>query len=210
MRLGIDIDGVITDFEGYWVEEASKHDYVRGKKVIYIPQYGLEKAYGYRDADGNLLFEGEKEFIKELFLGYAKAGSVRKYASEVLHKLHDKGHKIIIVTKRHYTYRLFGWREEDAKQEVLNFLNKHNIYYDNIVFASDNGNKREECESLNLDVLLDDCPDVVNELYGSRTRPILLGCMFNGMVNNVLKVYSWYEFLYKIDEMCGDIHERSI
>lgn len=205
LRLGIDIDGVITDFEGYWMEEAAKWKQVRGQKVVYYPQYGLERAYGFRNSSGDLLEDGEKEFIRDTFLGYANHGSIRKYASEVLHILHERGHYIVIVTKRHLTYVSFGYKEDRAKEEVIKFLKENDIYYDEIVFAEESGNKREECERLSLDLLLDDCPYVVDELYGSIVKVVMMTMLFNAAIKNVDRVYSWYEFLYYIDKLSGYI-----
>lgn len=186
MRLGIDIDGVLTDFEGYFTEESSRYQFIHNLPVYFKPVYDLDISSGMKA--GSLEY---KEYLSAVLHSYFIGCNVRRYASEVIKKLRLLGHEIIIITKRHSSY----CDDETGKKEVIKFLEKNDIEYDDIVFASHSSNKRVECESLDLDVMLDDNPYVVEDLRGSSVKMVVYHATYNYDYKDVDRVYSWYEFL---------------
>ncbi len=99
----------------------------------------------------------------------------RKYASEVIKKLKEKGHEIYIVTSRYLTDR----NTDDGKQMreiVVNWLKEQNIYYDKIIFS------------------LEDKVDNINKI--SSIIPVI--CFHAGYNKkckgkNIYRVYNWYD-----------------
>ena len=94
MRIGIDIDGVLTDIEKWQLDYGSK---------FYFEKYGKEilDNEGYETTD---IFKVDSKFDDEFWTEYFKEYSinvdVRKFASEVIKKLKQDGNEIYIITAR--------------------------------------------------------------------------------------------------------------
>lgn len=205
MRLGIDIDGVLTDFDSFWREEGAKWQYLHNHDVIYHGDYNLAYSYGFEDKDGKKLYDGADEFKREMFFKYAVECKARKSAAEVMGRLRNMGHTLYIITKRHLTYMEAGYDIESSKKEVLDWLFYNNIYYDYIDFAEPSGEKKEECERLEIDIIFDDCPYVINELKGTKTKAVLMSAFFNLDCKAEYRVYSWFEFLSLVEKLSKNI-----
>jgi uncharacterized HAD superfamily protein len=105
------------------------------------------------------------------------------------------------VTKR---YNSYTWLSiDDAKKEVKNFLDINNIYYDEICYTEEHQDKKEYCEQLSLDILLDDNPYEIQALKDSSIKSICFNAGYNH--NNTdgvfARVYSFYEFLELIESL---------
>ena len=149
MNLGIDIDGVLTNFEAYWTEHGAKWQYLHKKTITYKPFYELYYAFGFsKHPDPSSMETAEKilfeQFYREMCHAYTQNCPVRDTWPEVMEALKADGHKIFIVTKR---YTAYSWlsNEEEKKQAVKDFLHKHKITYNSILFPEEGTNKLEEC-----------------------------------------------------------------
>lgn len=206
MNLGIDIDGVMTNFEAFWTEHAAKWQYVHQKPIIYKPFYKLYYAFGFsRHPDIASMTMDEKnifeQFYKEMLYEYTKNCQVRSTWPEVLWALRESGHKIFIVTKR---YTAYSWLSsiEEKKQAVKDFLRNNKITYDTIFFPDEASNKLDECIKYNLDVLLDDDPNVLDEVSGyKKIIPICFHAGYNEYFRFENRVRSPYEFKSFIDNL---------
>lgn len=201
MRLGIDIDGVLTDFDSYWREDGAKWQYLNGHDVVYKQSYNLNYSYGFTDETGKILHNDSDRFKHEMFFKYARECRARANAAEVMGRLRNMGHELYIITKRHLTYVEAGYDIHEARQEVLDWLFYNNIYYDYIEFAEPCGEKREECERLKIDYLFDDCPYVVNDLKGTNIKCVVMSTFYNMNFEADYRVYSWFEFLALIEKL---------
>lgn len=202
MRIGIDIDGVLTDFETYWTERATKYLYEHGREVKYFHCYDLDIAFGFRKSKESIWEDSERDaynkFMDELFIDYDKHCHVRYTAKEVVDKLKELGHEIVIVTRRHHSYHWFN--SDDARNKVKSFLDNNGIAYDYILFAEKN--KKDDCEALKIDVMLDDNPYVFDELRETGVTTVCFSTNYNEDKEYAdYRVYSWYEFLYLIENM---------
>jgi uncharacterized HAD superfamily protein len=206
MNLGIDIDGVMTNFEAFGTEYAARWQYFHKMPIIYKPFYKLYYAFGFsRHPDTASMSTDEKnifeQFYKEILYEYTQNCPVRSTWPEVLQSLKENGHQIFIVTKR---YTAYSWlsNTEEKKQAVKDFLQKSNIIYDAIFFPDENSNKLEECVKHNLDILLDDDPSVLDEISSyKRITPICFHAGYNEYYRFKNRVRSPYEFKAFIDNL---------
>ena len=189
MRIGVDIDGVLTNIDSFVCDYFTKfcHDHNLDYKITEF-NYSLAKTY-------NMSEEDDKAFWDEYLYFYATQFPVRPFASEVLKKLKDEGHEIYIITARHTTDKIGG----DMQNLVLEWLKKNEITYDKIVFTKNkNQRKVDEIKQLKIDVMIEDNPSNINEI--SEIIPVIC---YNALYNqnckgeNIFRCYSWYE-IYKL------------
>lgn len=190
MRIGIDIDGVLTDIEQCQLDIGSKFFFEKYNKKI-------EKANGYElkeifDVDEKL----DDEFWKEYLYDYAENEPARKYTDEVTKKLKEDGNEIYIITARYLTDK----DDENGKRMrniVINWLKEYNIYYDKIIFSHEE--KLDVCLKNNIDLMIEDKVDNINKI--SKYIPVIC---FDARYNqeckgkNIYRCYSWYDIYAKI------------
>ena len=94
MRIGIDIDGVLTDIEKWQLDYGSKFFYENyGKEIIVFDKYETNEIF-------KVSKEQDDEFWNKYFKDYSINIETRKFASEVIKKLKEKGNEIYIITAR--------------------------------------------------------------------------------------------------------------
>ncbi len=189
MRIGIDIDGVLTDIEKWQFEVGSKY---LGKYIKNPNEYNIRDIF-------EISSELENKFWDDLFLEYIKTESPRRYASEVINKLKEEKNEIYILTAR---YLEDGNTGEGSKIRniVTTWLNENGIYFDELIFTPEH--KLQACKKYCIDIMIEDNPDNVNDI--SNIIPVMC---FNAHYNekcigkNIFRVYSWYDLFEKIKNL---------
>lgn len=184
MRIGIDIDGVLTDIEQWQLDVGGKFFSKYDKSVVNNEGYEISEIF-------DISNELDDEFWNEYLYEYVTKEPSRKYASEVIKKLKDDGNEIYIVTARYLTDR----DTDDGKRMrkiVVNWLKEQNIYYDEIIFSPED--KRENCKKYNIDIMIEDKVDNINKI--SSIIPVI--CFHAGYNKeckgkNIYRVYNWYD-----------------
>ena len=128
MRIGIDIDGVLTDEHNYILDNGSK--YFSENNISYIVNrnvYDSEEIFGVSEDEYN-------DFWKEYIFEYSKNIPIRRYASEIIRKLKDDGNQIFIITSRSFT-TYENENKEKMQCLVKEWLNKNSVLYDEIIFT---------------------------------------------------------------------------
>lgn len=90
MRIGVDIDGVVSDSYTYWLQELNRHF---SKEVKILTDYDLHKVFEVPNVDMNEFFVGNTDRLlsmPEVVLG----------AKEGIEALLSEGHEIIYITAR--------------------------------------------------------------------------------------------------------------
>lgn len=190
MRIGIDIDGVLTDIEQWQLDYGSKYFYE--KYNINIKNYK-----GYETTDiFNVSDEMDEEFWKVYFRDYSVNVEPRKFASEVIDKLRSLGNEIYIITARG-SFLTHSRDIEENQSIVIDWLKRHNINYDKIILSPED--KLEICKQNNIDLMIEDKSRNI-ELISSEIPVICFHANYNESCNgpNVYRCYSWYDILYKI------------
>lgn len=192
MNIGIDIDGVLTDFEKWQLEVGSKFFFKYGKRIIHPNGYDSDTVF----CVSKTL---DSEFWKEYLYDYVKNEPARRYAGEVIKKLHQEGNMIYIITARYLTNR----EDKQGKQMrkiVIQWLRKNNIYYDKIIFSPEE--KMEICKKNNIDVMIEDSTQNINCI--SDIIPVIC---FDARYNqsckgeNISRCYTWYDIYFKLKEI---------
>ncbi|MFR3156128.1 MAG: 5' nucleotidase, NT5C type [Christensenellales bacterium] len=184
MRIGIDIDGVLTDIEQWQLDVGGKFFSRFNKSVLNKDGYEITKIFNVSD-------ELDSQFWNEYLYEYVTKEPSRKYASEVIKKLKDDGNEIYIVTARYLTDR----NNEDGEKMrkiVVNWLAEQKIDYDEIIFSPED--KKENCKKYNIDIMIEDKVDNINKI--SSIIPVI--CFHAGYNNeckgkNIYRVYNWYD-----------------
>lgn len=184
MRIGIDIDGVLTDIEQWQLDVGGKFFSRYNKSVVNKDGYEIKEIFDISDGL-------DDEFWKEYLYEYVTKEPSRKYASEVIKKLKDDGNEIYIVTARYLTDQNTADGKK-MREIVINWLKEQDIYYDEIVFSPED--KKENCEKHNIDIMIEDKVDNINKI--SSIIPVI--CFHAGYNkecegNNIYRVYSWYD-----------------
>ncbi len=150
MNIGIDIDDTLTDIRDKLNLAAEKYANELGKE-----NKNEEDKYVEDSNNGNIYqikygftYEELKYFLSVIHEGITKKEEPRKNCVEIIRKLHNEGHKIYIITARDSEFH------EDPYKLSKDWLDKNNIYYDELIVNA--RNKLEVCQRENIDLFIDD------------------------------------------------------
>lgn len=196
MRIGIDIDGVLTNIEQFVLD--------------YISKYCVENNIEYNISDMNYEYsktfnisrEIELEFWNTYLEKYAVNEKARPFASEVINKLKEEGNEIYIITARWLSNR-----DDDVgknmREMVKKWLAENKIVYDKLVFSkAEKEKKSQEIIENKIDLMIEDSPNNINEL--SKIIPVICyNAQYNKdcSENKIIRCYSWYDIYNKISNM---------
>ncbi len=194
MRIGIDIDGVLTDIERFIVDYGTKYCIENNLPInLKVGEYDEFKAFNWTEEQGI-------EFWNKYIVYYATKYKARDFASEVIHKLKDEGHEIYIITARND----YGVPKEyigKMREFVAEWLKDNDIYYDKIIYTE--GSKLPYCVGNYIELMIEDWDKNVKEI-SSKLPVLCYDCQYNKEVEgkNITRVYSWYDVYDKIKKMC--------
>ena len=184
MKIGIDIDNVISNFNDTLLTEYLLHDKeLRNSGIINKNADYIRK--GMFDWNEN----EETNFYKNNIERIAKKLGVIEGAKEYIDKLHDDGHIICIITGRdngEYT---------EPYNMTKKWLEDNNIYYDNLILtdAYDKHAKTKQCLEHNIDIMIDDSVSICSDCVENGITTILMDTPYN-RYSNIQRVKSWKEF----------------
>lgn len=194
MKIGIDIDGVLTNIERFQIDYGTKYAYENNISVdIDISKYYSTDCFGFDEYNDN-------RFWNQYIFEYAENYEMRSFANEVIDKLKKDGNEIYIITARAYTYKDTA-EGERMRAVVKNWLKKNNIYYDKIFFSSED--KSKYCKENNIDVMIEDSPMNIAVLSSVVDKIICFDASYNKECKgeNIIRCYSWYDIYNKIKSM---------
>lgn len=191
MNIGIDIDGCLMDDDTYRLDTMAKYCYENNLK-------NLDKPYKY-ESKSNWSKEIKEDYRQKYFFTYINNMPARMFAAEVIEKLHNDGHKIIIITGRYKT-------QEDSeigqqmRNNTINWLSKNKIIYDEVCFA--HCPKTNEIQEKNIDIMIDDSPEILKEIV-KYTKVLCFDNRYNRDLtyDNMTRVFSWYDIYMKINDI---------
>ena len=172
MKIGIDIDGVLTNISDYQLINGTQYF----KNIYNYNGYEIKDIFNCSNRK-QIVF-----WLKNLkyFIMNARNG-----ASEFCFYLHNIGHEIIIISARNKILKVY----------TKIWLKRNNIYYDNIIFTKD---KLRIIQHNDINLMIEDSPDNITVL--NKEIPVI--CMkapYNENINekNIYMVSS-FEEIYKI------------
>lgn len=193
MRIGIDIDGVLTDIERWQIDYGSKYYYEKYKKKIVNPKgYDTSVIFDVPiEEDNRWWFYGIREYLKE---------PARNFSGEVIKKLKDEGNEIYIITARSSDLSYTNVTTEEMKNDVRNWLKKYDIGYDQLLFTPDD--KLKICTENKIDIMIEDNPKNIMNL-SQAMKIICYNAGYNEQCSgkNIIRCYSWYDIYEKITNM---------
>ena len=184
MKIGIDIDNVISNLNDTLLTEYLLHDKeLRNSGIINKNADYIRKGMFDWNEDE------ETNFYKNNIERIAKKLGVIEGAKEYIDKLHDDGHIICIITGRdngEYT---------EPYNMTKKWLEDNNIYYDSLILtdAYDKHAKTKECLEHNIDIMIDDSVRICSDCIENGITTILMDTPYN-KYSNIQRVKSWKEF----------------
>ena len=184
MRIGIDIDNVISNFNEELLKAYIEHDKeLRNTGII------NKNAEYIRNGMFDWTDEEEKTFYKENIERIAINLKAIEGASKYIKKLKQDGHTIYIISGRD------NGEYSDPYKMTKNWLEKYDIVYDKLflVDAYNSHSKTEICLEHNVDVMIDDSKRMCKDIKDNGIRALLMDTPYNRDTNEFERVCSWKE-----------------
>lgn len=191
MRIGIDIDGVLTNIEQFCFDYFLKHLVENNIEYnVSSSSYDIYKTFG-------ITPKQEDEFWDKYLFFYSSHEKARTFSAEIIKKLKSEGNEIYIITARWLANRDDKVGEK-MRKTVKKWLSKNKICYDKLIFSrASNQSKVDEISENKIDIMIEDNPNNIKEL--SKIIPIIC-CNANYNVGiegkNIIRCYGWYD-IYK-------------
>lgn len=190
MRIGIDIDGVLTNMYEAIINNATRFCYENNIEYkINQTEYNEDKMIGISKLN-------VEKFWNNYLAKYVQEYAIREGATEIVSKLGETN-EIYIITARNeegLPKELYGTMQNMTKT----WLQKNNIKYDKIIFSQD---KLTTCVENNVDIMIEDCGETIEKL-SKKIKVMCYDAPYNKNVqgDNIIRVYSWFDIMKKIEE----------
>ena len=183
MKIGIDIDNVISNFNDALLNEYLLHDKVLRNSGIIDENADIRRGMFDWNEDE------ETNFYKNNIERITKNLGVIEDAKKYIDKLHYDGHFIYIITGRN------NGEYTDPYNMTKNWLDDNGIYYDNLILtdAYDNCAKTKECLKHSIDIMIDDSVRICDDCIKNGITTILMDTPYN-KYSNIQRVKNWKDF----------------
>lgn len=193
MRIGIDIDNVISNFNEELLNEYIKHDNKIGGVGIINPNadYILRGMFSWTQEEVDKFY---KENIERIA---ANLKPIDK-SKETIDKLKSDGNQIYIITGR------ANGEYKDPYTLTTNWLKKYDIYYDKLIYtdAFDSEGKAVECVKNNVDVMIDDSIRILERVIDVGKIAFLMETPYSKKKQTrAIRVISWDDVYERIKEI---------
>lgn len=159
MKIGLDIDGVILDFERTMRCYAEVYDLLilRKNGVQNRDEFDYLKRYDWTP-------EERKEFVND-YLVYATLNktALMPLVKEMLEFFEAEGYDYCFITAR-------GLIKEETKLAVIEVFKRYDIPTDKIYFAV--RDKASKCKELGIDLMIEDNPLTCKELVNNKIKTL--------------------------------------
>lgn len=187
MKIGVDIDGVLTNVIRYACDFGSKYFFEKyGRLDININAWSLKDMFNVTDKE-------DKECWLTLVKNYSINEPARPFAAEIIDKMKNENNEIYIITARSAS----NWDNPDGEMKniLIEWFKKNNIKYDKLIISK---NKLEICKKYNIDIMIEDKAENIESI--SKELPVI--CFdenYNKKLKgkNIYRAYSWYDVYYK-------------
>lgn len=192
MKIGIDIDGVILDYERILKTYGDLYDFIELKKdgIVNRNEHYLRNRYNWTE-------EERMEFVNKYFLELSKITPLMPGEKTIISMLKKEGNELIIISAR-------GGMIEEMKDVALEKFEEENLSFDKYYWKQDN--KLEVAKRENIDIMIDDSYDVCKKLSANGIRTIYFRDKDMKLLeqNEYLKeVSNWgeiYRYIKKLEE----------
>ena len=191
MKIGIDIDNVISNFNDELLKEYLKHDKeLRNTGIInedVFIRYGM---FDWTEKE-------ESEFYKNNIERIAKKLQPLNRATETIKKLKEDGNEIIIISGRN------NGEYNNPYKLTEEWLAKYNIVYDKLILtnAYNKEEKANVCKENNIDIMIEDSTQTAVNIEKIGTNVLFMNTRYNKNNENFEKVSNWKEIYLKISKL---------
>ena len=192
MRIGIDIDNVISNFDDTLLKEYLKHDKeLRNTGIINKnPEYLRKGMFDWTEEEESSFYHANIEDF---------AIKLRPIEDSVcyIRKLKEDGHEIYIITGRNNGEYI------NPKELTTQWLDKYNIVYDKLIFtnAYDKHAKTEVCLENNIDLMIEDSTRISLDLINNGIKVYTMNTRYNQKGQTLDRVSKWKEIYEKISKL---------
>lgn len=187
MRIGIDIDNVLSNFNDVLLNEYKKHDNaINGKGIVHQDLY-IRDMFNWNK-------EYEEKFYKENIEYFASLFEPIEECSKYVKLLKEEGNTIYIINGRD------NGEYSNPYKMTIDWLKKYDIVYDKLflVNAYNSHSKTEICLEYNIDVMIHDSKRMCKDIKDNGIRALLMDTPYNRDTNEFERVNSWKEIYNKL------------
>ncbi len=158
MKIGIDIDGVILDYERVLKTYGDLYDFIELKKdgIINRNEHYLRNRYDWTDDE-------RMNFVNKYFLKLSKQTPLIPGAKDVIDMLQKEGNELIIISAR-------GGMIEEMKDVAIEKFEEEGIAFNKYYWKQDD--KLEVAKKEKIDVMIDDSYEVCKKLSSKGIKTI--------------------------------------
>lgn len=183
MRIGIDIDDVITE-----TYQSIKN---------YIDEYdknGELSNYMEDVMRGDMTTPTIKKFFADNCIAIFGNAKMKEHANEVIRRLLENGHEVYIISSRGEI------RFKGSEDLTLNYFKANNIPYTKILWNS--FDKAQFCKDNHIDVMVDDSAKYCVEIANQNMNSILFTSEVNRSIDvPVPRVNNWLELEHMLNNL---------
>lgn len=185
MRIGLDIDNVITDFDKKLLEEFKKEDKNKRNSGIVNPHGDWIRDY----------FDWSREELEDFYIrnmeNFAKVFEPRENAKYYMDKLLKENHQLYLISHRAYPHY------QNPFETTVKWLKDNDINYTKLIL-SESTDKTKECKENNIDIMFDDVQSNCHKLKNNNINCYLMGTNYNFNNRDGLNVVDNWKELYEV------------
>lgn len=182
MRIGVDIDNVLSNFNEVLLNDYLNHDKSLRNNGIVNKDVYIRKMFDWPE-------EYEQEYYKNNIERLATLFTPIEDSSKYINKLKNNGNEIYIISGRD------NGEYSDPHNMTINWLKKYNIPYDKLILtnAYKHQEKADICNEFGIDIMIDDSINVCTKCSESNIECILFETPFNKNEDRFNRLKNWKE-----------------
>jgi uncharacterized HAD superfamily protein len=188
MRLGIDIDDVVTNTSETIIESIMRESDNEKLQKLQLHMKEIMK--------GNISDPEVIQFCSDNYVKVFKRVTIKDNAKKVMKRLLDEGDEIFFITARGEHKGYF----KGAEEVTLDFLDENKINYNKIIFNAED--KAQLCIENEIDVFIDDSVEHCEDVQRAGIKSIVFTSRVNKDIpTEIDRVDNWLELENKIKEI---------
>lgn len=184
MKIGLDIDNVISAFNKKLLTEFLKEDKNKRNKGIINPNadYITKGMFDWSQEETETFYKSNIERI-------AKELDIIENAEKYINKLKENGYKIYIISGRD------NKEYSNPYKITSDWLNKFNIKYNELILTNsyDSHEKTQVCIEKNIDIMIDDSVRICKDLKEYGINVLLMDTDYNKYCTDIKRINNWQE-----------------
>ena len=189
MRIGIDIDNCISNFNDVLLEEYLKHDKeLRNTGIINEEPYNVTIG----------MFDWSKEENDDFYYNNIQRTAISlkplKDSKEIIDKLKADGNEIYIITSRDNGEYI------NPEKMTREWLEKYEIYFDKLILTGKH-EKGPVCKENNIDIMIEDSTKNCEDIEANGVKCYMMNTRYNKHKTRFERVKTWKEIYSKISQL---------